>query len=92
MLADKIKVTGGLNMDILYNKAVAGIEIILKHRYRMKVSDAKSAIAMSPLKELFEQNAEMAAHTSNETLAREIYEFWENLIFRPARSAKIILD
>ena len=42
-------------------------EIILKHRYKMKVSDAKSAIAMSPLKELFERNAEMAAHTSNET-------------------------
>ena len=77
MLADKIKVTGGLNMDILYNKAVAGIEIILKHRYKMKVSDAKSAIAMSPLKELFKQNAEMAAHTSNETWAREIYEFWK---------------
>lgn len=64
-------------MDMLYNKAVSGIEIILKHRYKMKASDAKNAIAMSALKELFEQDAEMAAHTSNETWAREIYKFWE---------------
>lgn len=80
MLAEKIKVTEVLNMDMLYNKAVAGIEIILKHRYKMKVSDAKNAIAMSPLKELFEKDAEMAAHTSNETWAREIYKFWERNI------------
>ena len=48
--------------------------------------------ALPPLKELFKQNAEMAAHTSNETWARDIHEFWKNLIFRPARSAKFILD
>lgn len=41
MLAEKIKTIGVSNMDTLYNKAVAGIEIILKHRYKMTVSDAK---------------------------------------------------
>ena len=76
MLAEKINLIGVLDMDTLYEKAVAGIEIILKHRYKMTVADAKNAIAVSPLKELFNQDAEMAAHTSNETWARDIYEFW----------------
>ena len=44
-------------MDTLYSKTIAGIEIILKHRYKMKASDAKRAIELSPLKELFEQDA-----------------------------------
>lgn len=76
MLAEKIRVSGVLDMNELYEKASAGIEIILKHRYKMTVADAKDAISISPLKELFEKNAEMAAHTSNETWARDIYEYW----------------
>lgn len=76
MLAEKIRLTGVLDMTELYEKAVAGIEIILKHRYKMTVADAKNAIAISPLKELFKKDAEMAAHTSNETWARDIYEYW----------------
>ena len=77
MLAEKLKLTEVLNMDTLYNQAVAGIEIILRNRYKMKVSDARNAIAVSPLKDVFSQDAEMAAHTSNETWARDIYEFWK---------------
>ena len=76
MLAKKINLIGVINMDALYEKAVAGIEIILRHRYKMTVADARKAIAVSPLKELFAQDAEMAAHTSNETWARDVYEFW----------------
>lgn len=76
MLAERINLIGVIDMDALYDRAVAGIEIILKHRYKMTVTEAKNAIAASPLKELFKQNAEMAAHTSNEAWARDIYEFW----------------
>lgn len=68
---------GAFNMDSLYNKTVAGVEIILRHRYKMTVSDARLAIEMSPLKKLFERNSEVAAHTSNETWAREIYNYWQ---------------
>lgn len=78
MLAERINLNGVLNMDSLYDKAAAGIEIILKHRYKMTVADAKAAIATSPLKELFNQNAEMAAHTSNEAWARDIYTLWNS--------------
>lgn len=77
MLTEKIKITRVWNMNGLYSRATVGIEIILKHRYKMKASDAKNAIAMSPLKELFNTDAEMAAHTSNETWAKDIYEFWK---------------
>lgn len=77
MLAERTKATGVWNMNMLYDKANNGIKIILKHRYKMKASDAKNAIDISPLKELFDKDAEMAAHTSNETWAREVYEFWE---------------
>lgn len=77
MLAEKMNTSGVWNMDTLYSQAMAGIEIILKHRYKMKASDAEHAIAISPLKELFKKNAEMSAHTSNEAWARDIYEFWK---------------
>lgn len=76
MLAEKVNLIGVLDVNELYEKAVAGIEIILKRRYKMTVADAKNAIAISPLKDLFKEDAEMAAHTSNESWAREIYEFW----------------
>ena len=78
MLLIEKKKTGVLLVDSLYDNAVEGIKIILKHRYKMSAVDADTAIAISPLKRLFEQNAEIAAHTSNETWARYVHEYWKS--------------
>ena len=67
---------GVVNLKSLYETTVENIELILKKRYKMNSNDAKKAIAISPLKSIFDENEEMAAHTSNETWARQIYSYW----------------
>lgn len=64
-------------MSSLYESTRENIELILKKRYKMTVRDAKEAIAISPLKSVFDENAEMAAHTSNEEWARRINDYWK---------------
>ncbi len=77
MLAVKKSFSEVSNVNTLYDDAVISIETILKRRYKMKSQDAKKAIQISPLKDIFNKNGEMAAHTSNETWAREIHNFWK---------------
>lgn len=68
---------GVLSVNRLYETTKEKVEVILKRRYKMKARDAKQAIAISPLKRIFIQNPEMAAHTSNESWARQVYEYWK---------------
>lgn len=64
-------------MDDLYNQTADGVEVILKNRYKMTAANAKEAVSTSPLKNIFEKHGDIAAHTSCESLARDIYEYWE---------------
>ncbi len=64
-------------MDDLYNQTADGVEIILKNRYKMTAANAKKAVSTSPLKNIFEKHGDIAAHTSCESLARDVYEYWK---------------
>lgn len=41
--------------------------------YMVSLKDAEEAVEKSRIKNLFEQNEDMAAHTSNEDYAEQIY-------------------
>ena len=64
-------------MDDLYNQTADGVEVILKHRYKMTAANAKEAVSSSPLKNIFEKHGDIAAHISCESLARDVYEYWK---------------
>lgn len=64
-------------MEELYTKAVRSVQMILRRRYHLTSSQAEQAVAGSPLKRIFETDGQMAAHTSNEDWARDVYEYWK---------------
>lgn len=64
----------------LYEVTRNNVEVILRKRYKMKSDDAKQAIEVSPLRQIFLKNPEMAAHTSNESWARQVHEYWQRYI------------
>lgn len=63
-------------MAASYERAAANVKLILRKRYNLTVSEAENAVCCSPLRSVFEENPEMAAHTANETWAREVYKYW----------------
>lgn len=69
-------VAGARSMSISYEDMEKGIVLVLRKRHKLTISDAKEAVATSPLKEVFQEDPEMTAHTSNETWAREILAYW----------------
>lgn len=64
-------------MNISYEETVEGIVSVLKRRHKLTVAEAEDAVRMSPFKSVFMKDPEMAAHTSNEAWAREIYNYWK---------------
>ncbi len=64
-------------MEELYTKAVRSVQMILRRRYHLTSSQAEQAVAGLPLKRIFETDGQMAAHTSNEDWARDVYEYWK---------------
>ncbi len=71
------RVPGVFYMEELYTKAVRSVQMILRRRYHLTSSQAEQAVAGSPLKRIFETDGQMAAHTSNEDWARDVYEYWK---------------
>lgn len=71
------RVSGVFHMEEVYAKAVKSIQMILRRRYHLTSSQAEQAVAGSPLKRVFETDGQMAAHTSNEDWARDVYEYWK---------------
>lgn len=63
-------------MDSLYKQTVFSVKIILIQNYNLNFEEAEMAIKISPLKKIFKQDSEMAAHTSCERWAKEVYSFW----------------
>lgn len=77
-------VAGANSMSISYKNMENNIILVLRKRYKLNISDAKEAVAISPLKEVFMEDPEMAAHTSNETWAREILAYWNKYKSKPS--------
>lgn len=67
-------------MEELYANAAKHVHRILCKQYGMASSQAEQAIANSPMKLIFEDDSQMAAHTSNEDWARDVYEYWKKSI------------
>ncbi len=65
------------HVEELYAKAAKHVQRILCKRYELTSSQAEQAVAGSPLKLIFEEDSQMAAHTSNEDWARDVYEYWK---------------
>lgn len=63
-------------MKNFYENAIKCIAIILEKDYHLTPSEAKQAIEHSPLKLVFKKDEEMAAHTSNEAWAKEVFDYW----------------
>ena len=59
-----------------YESVAADVALILRRRYKLTVKQANEAVQASPLRSLFQSDPVMAAHTSNETWAREVLAYW----------------
>lgn len=59
-----------------YERTVKNITMILRRRYKLTASEAEEAVSQSPLESIFQSDAEMAAHTSNEAWAKEVLAYW----------------
>lgn len=64
------------NIAILYERTVKNITMILRRRYKLTASEAEEAVSQTPLESIFQSDAEMAAHTSNEAWAKEVLAYW----------------
>lgn len=64
-------------MEEIYTKTAKNVQMILRKRYHLTSSQAEQAVAGSPLRLLFQEDGQMAAHTSNEAWARDVYEYWK---------------
>lgn len=72
-----MSVAGVRNAVVSYEKTASNIALILRQRHKLTAAQANEAILLSPLKSIFQNDSEMAAHTSNETWAREIFTYWK---------------
>lgn len=63
-------------MKDLYETTAKWVAVILEKDYHLSASEARQAIEESPLKFMFEKDAEMAAHTSNESWAKDVFNYW----------------
>lgn len=63
-------------MNISYEEFVTSIKNALIQKYGLSQDKAEKMIEMSPLKNLFEQDAEIVSHTSCERWAKDICAFW----------------
>ncbi len=72
--------TGATGVSIItasYDKTAKNVALILRRRHKLTAAQASEAILASPLKSVFQSDPEMAAHTSNEAWAREIFAYWK---------------
>ena len=76
-MGENAKTAGVMSMAASFQSAAKYIKGILTRNYKMSAADAEAAISASPLKNIFEQDAEMASHTSNEAWARNVYKYWQ---------------
>lgn len=63
-------------MKNFYENAIECIAITLEKDYHLTPFEAKQAIEHSPLKLVFKKDEKMAAHTSNEAWAKEVFDYW----------------
>lgn len=67
----------GVSSIASYEQTARSIALILKRRYKLTAAQANEAILLSPLQSVFQSDPEMAAHTSNEAWAREVFAYWK---------------
>lgn len=77
MSTAKAPVVGVSNIVPSYEETAKSIAMILRRRHKLTSAQADEAIRISPLKSVFQSDPEMAAHTSNEAWAREIFSYWK---------------
>lgn len=77
MSAINMSVAGVRNAVVSYEKTASNVALILRQRHKLTVAQANEAILLSPLKSIFQKDPEMAAHTSNEAWAREVFAYWK---------------
>ena len=78
MSAVYVNAAGVSSTVVSYEKTANSIALILRRRHKLTAAQADEAILLSPLKSIFQSDPEMAAHTSNEAWAREIFAYWKN--------------
>ena len=59
-------------MRTLYEQTMDSLADILIRDYKLSPEEAMEMVMQSPVQEIFKQDPEVAAHTSNETWARDI--------------------
>lgn len=60
----------------LYSIAAKNVRLVLQMKYGLSGADAERAVDSSPLKSIFDEYGEMAAHISSESWAADVYKFW----------------
>ena len=73
----KVSVVGVDNITPSYEEMAKSITMILRRRHKLTAAQADEAIRMSPFKSVFQSDPEMAAHTSNEAWARNVFVYWK---------------
>ena len=68
---------GVSNIAASYEDTKKNIALILRRRHKLTASEADAAISLSPFSSVFQADPEMAAHTSNEAWARQIFNYWK---------------
>ena len=77
MAVKNISMAGVDVITASYEKTAKDVAMILKRRHKLTAAQAHEAILASPLEAVFQSDPEMAAHTSNEAWAREIFSYWK---------------
>ncbi len=73
-------------MSADYESIIKSIKLVLRKRYKLTSAQADEAVSESPLKSIFDMDADMAAHTSNEAWAKEVYQYWQDRREKPSQT------
>ena len=65
-------------MKDLYKITAKCVTKILERDYNLTASEAKKAVKEYPLKSIFEENPEIAGHTSFESWAKRVFVYYSS--------------